>query len=500
MKTLILRFVLAFMLLALEACKTTDLKDQNKEVSIPSAPPTFPSAPPIFPSAPPTFIFIPENGEELCESSFSATIKSGLVSYPLRTLINKIYEKNIWDLDPNVMMIPHIESLEATEVHTLLCIRENRTPEITYPDERIGYKVDWNVRLVLYPSGDTVGSNTFEGNPPPDLEKYNDMKDYLPEGGVYGDPPAGSLLEWLYPFFDGLKIYSNIVPVRTIALSPVGNTVAVGGDSTIVTMWNYQTGDISSRISLIKYVTFVPALAFSPDGKTLALPGVAIELNEPIQLWDVTTNHLLRAFYTKGFLMDVEAMTFSSDGSLLVTGSFDGTIYLWNVAYGKIVKTLKLHSKSVNSISESPNSPSYVSGSDDGSVILWDAVSGQIIHSLEGHTDSVKSVAFSPDGSMIASGSMDNSVILWDAATGQQLYRIRSDDDYVSSIAFSPDGKILAFADPVVIRLWNIEKKEIVATLEGHHQPVTGLVFTPDGKKIISGSDDITVRIWDLQE
>ena len=85
------------------------------------------------------------------------------------------------------------------------------------------------------------------------------------------------------------------------------------------------------------------------------------------------------------------------------------------------MRTLKGHNQPVRSVAFSPNGRLIVSGSDDRSVMLWDAASGALVRTLKGHSEGVGSVAFSPDGRLVVSGSDDRTVILWDAASGAQV-------------------------------------------------------------------------------
>ena len=151
----------------------------------------------------------------------------------------------------------------------------------------------------------------------------------------------------------------------------------------------------------------------------------------------------------------VRSVSFSSDGSILVSGGDDGTIKLWDVNTGQLKTTLRLGS-SVHSVSFSPDGSILASGGNDNTVKLWDMNTGQLKATLR-HESSVRSVSFSPDGSILASGSDDNTVQLWDVNTGQLKTTLKGHASSVSSVSFSPDGSILASgSDDKTIMLWNV--------------------------------------------
>jgi WD40 repeat protein len=139
-----------------------------------------------------------------------------------------------------------------------------------------------------------------------------------------------------------------------------------------------------------------------------------------------------------------------------------------------------------------------VSGSDDEIVRLWDAVTGAPLQTLKGHSGWVTPVAFSPDGKMVVSGSRDKTVRLWDAVTGAALQTLEGHSGVVWSVAFSPDGKLVASGSvDKTVRLWDAVTGAALQTLEGHSDTVWSVAFSPDGKLVASGSEDKTVRLWD---
>ncbi|PQE26677.1 hypothetical protein CJF30_00011108 [Rutstroemia sp. NJR-2017a BBW] len=138
--------------------------------------------------------------------------------------------------------------------------------------------------------------------------------------------------------------------------------------------------------------------------------------------------------------------------------------------------------------------PIVVSGSYDKTVRLWDTATGkQVLPPLKGHTDGVNSVAFSPDGKQVVSGSSDQTVRLWDTTTGKQvLPPLKGHTGGIYSVAFSPDGKqVVSGSSDQTVRLWDAATgKQVLPTLEGHTSEIRSAIFSPDGKQVVSESDN----------
>jgi hypothetical protein len=142
------------------------------------------------------------------------------------------------------------------------------------------------------------------------------------------------------------------------------------------------------------------------------------------------------------------------------------------------------------------------SGSLDGTVWRWNPVTGKTIgRPLNSHTESVYSVAFSPDGKILAAGTDDSAIQLWNAATGKAIDGpLISHAGPVISVAFSPDGRTLAAAsDDGTVWLWNVATHQPTGTpITGSAGPVNSVAFSPDGKTLAVGDNAGTVQLWDV--
>ncbi|KAK6971358.1 WD40 repeat-like protein [Favolaschia claudopus] len=348
--------------------------------------------------------------------------------------------------------------------------------------------------------------------------------------------------------------------VTSVVFSPDSQHIVSGSYDNTVRLWDTATGAAIGE-PLQGQVGLVTSVAFSPDGKHI----VSGSDDNTVRIWDAATGQAIRE-PLQGHGNAVMSVAFSPDGKHIVSGSDDNTVRIWDAATGEAIgEPLQGHDSAVTSVAFSPDGKHIVSGSYDNTVRIWDAATCAAIgEPLQGHVNAVTSVAFSPDGKHIVSGSEDNTVRIWDAATGAAIgeplqghtvriwdaaigeaigeppagahqldhvrcvlarwqahrlldlkttrcaagtlplarrsgSRCRGTATPVTSVAFSPDGKhIVSGSHDNTVRLWDAATGEAIGEpLQGHDSAVTSVAFSPDAKHIVSGSDDNTVRIWD---
>ena len=259
------------------------------------------------------------------------------------------------------------------------------------------------------------------------------------------------------------------------------------------------------RYTLRGHENLVYKVALSPDGRMLA----STSADGTVLIWDITSGKLLRNLFNnwwtslmsnyllrsrKGPELPI-CVAWSPDNLVLASGHRDYTICLWNPETAELLRVLEGHTGAINSIEWSPDRNILASGSDDNTIRLWNAETGKTLKILTGHSGDVKSVAWSPDGRTLCSGSWD-AIRLWDAKTENKIRAIRV-PDLVKCVAWSPDGQHIASGShDKSVRIWNPETGQQTNILEAHTDPVVSVSFFDNGHLLGSLSKYGTVVIW----
>ena len=235
------------------------------------------------------------------------------------------------------------------------------------------------------------------------------------------------------------------------------------------------------------------ALAFSPDRTILA----SAQNEGTIKLWDLSDGHLIRTLVQPS---GVWSLAFNRLGTSLAAGGH-GVIQVWDVSAGKLKRTLEIKGTTMSLAFDSADR--WLAATSNDVLHVWSLKDLQKLE-LKGHTFMICSVAFSPDGGLIASGGglLDNSVRLWRPAKGSAQMLLGAQPHRVEALAFSPDGEILASASVNgTLKLWRVFSGSLLRTLETEDY-IGALTFSAEGRKLIAATrpnrdNQSKVRVWE---
>lgn len=341
-------------------------------------------------------------------------------------------------------------------------------------------------------------------------------------------PPELRNWEWgrlMHLCSQSIGTFDNKAPVDAIALSPDGTQFVTGGWNGSATIWDLESG---RQIKQLKHDgLYIYSVDWSADGKWIAT-GSNDSVNGYVQVWNAETgkrvsqkfgNNKDEATSHTDAVLSVHFSKASKDGQKLLTTSYDNTARLWNVATGKQDRRFLGHNWWVWDAQFSPNEKKIVTASQDGTAIVWDAVTGEPGPPFTGHDGPVYSAAFSSTGDAVVTGGYDKRVLIWrqsdvrpydftkltsnsgSVVPPPKFKSLDGHDGPVRTVAFSKDGsRIISGSQDNTIRLWDAEGGQLLKSFRGHDGAVRTVAFAESDRVILSGSHDNSIRKWNISE
>lgn len=312
----------------------------------------------------------------------------------------------------------------------------------------------------------------------------------------------------------------NVRYFNTFAFSSDGKILASGGIiNPGILIWDTETGNMISTISLQDYFYRVSELTFTNENKAI----VGLGANRYITKWDINTGKELsqkEVYFTKPI------HKFSPDGITFVSGHQEnGEIRLWITESGfegknfqektDLSKVAPLPSFAIQNpdrrkniagiltLAYAPNKQTIVSAHNNHCIRIWDISSKTEIYTLLGHKEKINTVVYSSDSKLVASGSFDNTIHIWNLKEGKLKDVFIQQKNSINALAFSPtENELLASgsADGNV-HFWDVntgQQRSIFAT--GFTQSIRALAFTIDDDILVSAAENGSIQMWDVKK
>ncbi len=312
--------------------------------------------------------------------------------------------------------------------------------------------------------------------------------------------------------------------IDSVAYSPDGRQAATGGRDGVVLLWDVEKAKQVGRLQFSDGRTpGVEVVAFSSDDRTLAAGGYELsDRKHPgfLKLWDRKTGAEL---WTQRLESRVSALAFSPDGKTVAVA--DGEMGMEARHRGVVHNSIRIYEREtgkeslqwrieltsrVRSLVFSPDGRFLRSCGDARTLRVWDVSAKKLVteHRLNEERGFLQSVTFSPDGRLLAtSGGFTDTIVLWDAITGTELSKIRVEKSMGSALAFSPDGRVLATGSMGLtnvdkpfdydLHLWDLLTERQFRTLRPG-TTVDVLAFSPDGRELLTGMGNGTGLVWSV--
>ena len=320
------------------------------------------------------------------------------------------------------------------------------------------------------------------------------VRRWINEGAKYDAANPGLLLVTLAPpaHPKSPEVYPVAVPITALAFHPNGETLAASGYHEI-TIWDSHSGKLARRIPHVAQRTL--SLAYSSDGSLLAAASGTPGRVGEVKLFNAASGDLVRTLATIG---DLElCVCFSPDGKRLAAGGADNAIRVWDVGSGKQELVIEQHADWILGLAFDPSGTMLASASRDKTARVFDARTGEGESSYQSHGEAVLDVAWRNTNTLCSVGR-DRKIHVWSVKDAKKIAEFSGWDADAPRLLVA-DESIFTTCFDRNVREHSIEKKELLRTLSGHRDVVYALASHSPSARLITGSYDGEVRVWNLK-
>jgi len=311
--------------------------------------------------------------------------------------------------------------------------------------------------------------------------------------------------------------------INSVRFHPLFNILASASEDATIMLWDYETGEFDRTLK--GHTLAVQDIAFDQAGKFLA----SCSADLSVKLWDLSSWKCVKTL--QGHDHNVSAVVFTPTGDHIISASRDKTVKVWEVSTGYCIKTLQ-HDEWVKRVLTSEDGTTVVTASYDQTIRTWDLAKGECTGVYRGHDHVIESIALSPAttpsltqdseadsngnhrtrnartrtkagnkggaGAYIASGSRDKTIRIWDTQTQQEVMTLVGHDNWVRTVLFHPNGKLLiSVSDDKSIMIWDLVQRRCIKTIhEAHPHFVSCADWNKRYPLLATGGVDNTVKVW----
>jgi WD40 repeat protein/energy-coupling factor transporter ATP-binding protein EcfA2 len=290
------------------------------------------------------------------------------------------------------------------------------------------------------------------------------------------DVPAGEL-----------RVFPHDKAVRAVELSADGGWLMTASSDETARLWDVAKGAL---LMLFQHRARVDLVAIRAD-RTL----VATASDKIVQLWNPLDGQELAMTLVHGDAL--VGLSFSPDGTRLVTASRDGTAQVWDVERRSKISSPMSVPGQMTSMALSHDGKLLATGLDHGEILFWNLETQEQLPLRFMHGEAVESLQFHRDGARLLAGGKDGRARVWDLASGAMVFEMPHEKK-IEAARYSPDGKLIATASRKLVTLWDASSGKLLLqrrTSDG----IQALAWSPDGRWLVVGGDQDMAEMWNVE-